>query len=62
MREQYYEYIRENSVDGSGTAHAYVRALDLLGTAKATFAAVLCRSSSIFGFDKNSIMEYKWGV
>ena len=31
MREDYYSYIRENSVDGSGTAHSYVRALDMLG-------------------------------
>jgi len=25
MREQYYDYIRENSVEGSGTAHSYLR-------------------------------------
>lgn len=31
MREEYYRYIRENSVEGSGTAHSYVRALDMLG-------------------------------
>lgn len=31
MRSEYYTYIQENSVEGSGTAHSYVRALDMLG-------------------------------
>lgn len=31
MRTEYYTYIQKNSVEGSGTAHSYVRALDMLG-------------------------------
>lgn len=31
LRQQYYEYIKENSAPGSGTAHSYVAALDMLG-------------------------------
>jgi len=31
VRERYNEYVKENSVPDSGTAHSYARALDMLG-------------------------------
>lgn len=61
MREEYYRYIRENSVEGSGTAHSYVRALEMLGSILKSRTTTFVQYSDIWSIQSPEIISQLYG-
>jgi len=57
MREQYYEYIRENSAPGSGTAHSYVAALDMLGPILQAKSKEFSKCSDLWAIQSDQVIN-----
>ncbi|MDD2599096.1 MAG: HNH endonuclease signature motif containing protein [Kiritimatiellae bacterium] len=61
MRDEYYRYIRENSVEGSGTAHSYVRALEMLGSILKSRTTTFVQYSDIWSIQSPEIISQLYG-